>query len=77
MSQPLSEDTRLTLALIRKYPMIEGKDIAKELAFDMERVGRITNELIQRKLIGVQFPFVKETLYPVKDYLEIAKFYPN
>lgn len=73
LAQPLSEHARLILALIRKYPMIEGKYISIELGIDSKQILECASELYQKGLIGVQFS--KSQRHDV--LLSITKYYPN
>lgn len=75
MVEPLSEDARAILAMIRKYRVIESKRIGRELGINIERVTKGAMELYKRNLIGVEFLHKKES-FGLK-YFEIVNFYSN
>jgi hypothetical protein len=75
MVEPLSEDARIILAVIRKYPMIERNRIERELGINVERIMRGASELYQRNLIGIEFLHRKGNFGA--NYFEIVNFYPN
>lgn len=62
------------LALIRKYPEVDGNTISRELAINLERITKAAKELQQRNLIGIVYVFAKEFRYELS--YAPSRFYP-
>ncbi|GEM_PF-3597350 len=72
--EPLSEDARIILALIRKYLGIEPKHISLQIPIDIVRIMKAAQELSERYLVEIRY--VKNMEKPYHNGRHIIKAQP-